>query len=125
MIVSENGAAATKNYVSFDREHSFQAAASKVATRSGRHFAQFTRVSEDYLFFGVIRPGWDVEEGSDVEDCGGHCFYATGSGHRFPGEHAWEGRQGAEQGDRIGMLLDLDQGSMSIEGRWETGGDGD
>ena len=31
----------------------------------------------------------------------------------------WEGMQAArEQGDRIGMLLDLDQGSMSV---WKNG----
>ena len=45
----------------------------------------------------------------------GHCFYATYSGRRFPGGHDWEGKQNArEDGDRIGMLLDLDQGSMTV-----------
>ena len=34
---------------------------------------------------------------------------------RFPGAHDWEGMQPAkEEGDRIGMLLDLDQGTMTI-----------
>ena len=37
----------------------------------------------------------------------------------MPAPHNWEGMQSArEQGDRIGMLLDLDQGSMSI---WKNG----
>ena len=44
----------------------------------------------------------------------GHCFYATGSGRCCPGRTDWEGGQNAKQGDRIGMLLDLDQGSMTI-----------
>ena len=35
----------------------------------------------------------------------------------FPGFRAWEGKQGAKQGDCIGMLLDLDQGSMTV---WKT-----
>jgi hypothetical protein len=36
-------------------------------------------------------------------------------GSCFPGYHDWEERQGArEEGDRIGMLLDLDQGSMTV-----------
>ena len=49
----------------------------------------------------------------------GHCFYETYSGCRWPGEHDWEGMQTARvQGDRIGMLLDLDQGSMSV---WKNG----
>ena len=38
----------------------------------------------------------------------------TRHGRRFPGGHAWEGRQAAKEGDRIGMLLDLDQGSMTV-----------
>ena len=50
----------------------------------------------------------------------GHCFYRTaasmqGGGHRFPGRRNWEGMQCAyKHGDRIGMLLDLDQGSMTV-----------
>ena len=43
----------------------------------------------------------------------------TWSGDRFPGRTKWEGLQTAqEQGDRIGMLLDLDQGSMTV---WKNG----
>ena len=44
----------------------------------------------------------------------GHCFYWTGSGHRYPGRSDWEGSQTAMESDRIGMLLDLDQGSMTV-----------
>ena len=34
---------------------------------------------------------------------------------RYPGYNDWEGMQTARaQGDRIGMLLDLDQGSMTL-----------
>ena len=37
----------------------------------------------------------------------------------YPGHSNWEGRQPArDQGDRIGMLLDLDQGSMTV---WKNG----
>ena len=93
---------------------SWRSAASKVVMRSGRHFAQFTLVNGDNMFFGVTRPGWDVEGGATawVEDS---CFYDTRSGDRYPGQVNWEGKQTArEQGDRIGMLLDLDQGSMTV-----------
>ena len=39
----------------------------------------------------------------------------TASQHRCSGLSDWEGKQGAdEQGNRIGMLLDLDQGSMAV-----------
>ncbi len=67
------------------------------------------------MMFGVIRPGWDVEGGEDAMHVAGHCFYATYSGCRCPGGHTWEGIKAAkEHGDRIGMLLDLDQGSMTV-----------
>ena len=83
--------------------------------RSGRHFAQFTVLQGARMFFGVIRPGYDVEGGLAAQIVDGHCFYYTYFGRRFPGHIDWEGKQTArEQGDRIGMLLDLDQGSMTL-----------
>ena len=83
--------------------------------RSGRHFAQLTLVDGDYMLFGVIRPGWDVQGGAVAHLVDGHCFYYTGRGQRLPGNSTWEGMQGAKAtGDRIGMLLDLDQGSMTV-----------
>ena len=45
----------------------------------------------------------------------GHCCYYTASGRRLPGNSDWEGKQTMrKQGDRIGTLLDLDQGSMTV-----------
>ena len=44
----------------------------------------------------------------------GHCLYWTYFGRHWPGNSHWEGMQPARQGDRIGMLLDLDQGSMTL-----------
>ena len=45
----------------------------------------------------------------------GHCFYDTEDGSHWPGHQDWEGMQTAmEEGDRIGMLLDLDQGTMTV-----------
>ena len=140
ITLSEGGAVATRNGLSW------RTAASQAVMRSGRHFVQFTVVL-GYMFFGVIRPGGDLDEGTDdhhalvvrdpflltpsseaetavrrenadlEED--GHCFYNTGSGRRWPGRTDWEGRQGAkQQGDRIGILLDLDQGCMTL---WKNG----
>jgi hypothetical protein len=65
------------------------------------------------MMFGVIRPGWDVA-GEYAFHVDGHCFYDTFDGRRYPGNQAWEGMQAAKPGDRIGMLLDLDQGSMTV-----------
>ena len=110
ITLSENGAVATKGV----GDYNYRTAASTVVMQSGRHFAQFTVVRGIVMFFGVIRPGWDVENGVGASNADGHCFYATGNGRRFPGYNDWEGMQAARQGDRIGMLLDLDQGSMTV-----------
>eukprot|EP01046_Picozoa_sp_COSAG06_P065163 COSAG06_NODE_15884_length_1037_cov_2.299574_1_plen_115_part_10 len=60
ITLSEGGALATK-----DVHGGFHTAASKVSMRAGRHYTQFTVVSGDEMFFGVIRPGWDVDGGED------------------------------------------------------------
>ena len=115
ITLSEDGAVATRgDNEGYSRGRS---AASKAVMRSGCHFAQFTVVEGDDLYFGVIRQDWDVEvRDNEPVEAAGHCFYTTSDGWRFPycREH-WEGMQGAQEpGDRIGMLLDLDQGSKTI-----------
>jgi hypothetical protein len=111
ITLSEGGAVATNGA----GDYSIRVAASKAVMRAGRHFAQFTVEDGMYMYFGVIRPGWDVEGGESVYHVDGHCLYYTGDGSHMPGHRNWEGRQGAhEEGDRIGMLLDLDQGTMTV-----------
>ena len=76
------------------------------------HVVLFTKLAGYAGMFGVIRPGWGVEGGADAFTVDGHCFYSTNIGVRYPGGLDWEGIQPArEHGERIGMLLDLDQGS--------------
>ena len=117
VTLSENGALATRTA---GGDYPDRAVASNAVMQSGRHFAQFTVVVDALgIMFGVIRPGFDVEGGADAFIVDGHCFYFTYDGRRCPGNNDWEGSQTAMvQGDRIGMLLDLDQGSMSI---WKNG----
>ena len=116
MTLSEGGSLATMamgNPIS-----SFVTAASKAVMRAGRHYAKFTVVSGSIMSFGVIRPGWDVEGGEEADAVDGHCFYDTDTGRRFPSYHDWEGRQSARKlGDRIGLFLDLDQGTMTVYNR--------
>jgi hypothetical protein len=110
ITLSEGGSRATKEL------YGWRTAASKAVMRAGCHYYQFTMASGD-MFFGVIRPGWEVEGGRDAQKVDGHCFYYTYNGHCYPGVpgRGWEGMQTAhEEGDRIGMLLDLDQGSMTV-----------
>ena len=89
MTLSEGGALAT-----IGGTNTFRTAASKAVMRAGRHYAQFTVVSGTYMMFGVIRPGWDVEGAQDAQRVDGHCFYYTYY--------------------RVGLLLDLDQGTMTV-----------
>ena len=122
MTISAGGAVATKAPPQVE----FSPAASKVVMKSGRHFAEFTVLSTRAgIMFGVIRPNCIVES-NNAYAVPGHCFYNTASGqswrcsewHSSTGTR-WEGKQHArEVGDRIGMLLDLDQGSMTV---WKNG----
>jgi hypothetical protein len=113
IAVSEGGALLTVEEE--DGAYEYRTAASKAVMRAGRHYVQFTVESGDEMFFGMIRPGWDVEGGYNAKGVHGHCFYDTSEGSCWPGDRDWEGMQGPERGgDRIGMLLDLDQGSMTV-----------
>eukprot|EP01046_Picozoa_sp_COSAG06_P017721 COSAG06_NODE_1212_length_10244_cov_2.817447_5_plen_241_part_00 len=107
-----------------DEYEDWHTAASKAVMRAGRHYVQFTvgRGTADgdddeffaFPYFGVIRPGWDVEGGTDAAEVDGHCFYYTYSGCRFPERCDWKGVEDADENDRVGLLLDLDQGSMTV-----------
>jgi hypothetical protein len=117
ITLSEDGALATT-----DDGGGWSVAASKPVMRAGRHYAQFTVVSDSgRRFFGVIRPtGLGRAESKAIRAANraihdGHCFYYTDDGTCFPGMLSWEGMQGAkEDGDRVGLLLDLDQGTMTV-----------
>ena len=54
------------------------AAASAVTMRSGRHYAAFTILRHRVrVHFGLIRPGYDVENRGYSYDVDGHCFYLS------------------------------------------------
>ena len=102
--------------------HHWLAEALPVATttanmRAGKHFAQITVTATAPLYFGVVRSTWHNEQGADALNQQGHCFYFTHTGHRtsdgHPQEH-WEGMQRARRGDRIGLLLDCDEGTVTV-----------
>jgi len=76
---------------------------------AGRHFAQFTLVNlKDSAFLGVSDELHGGTDGSTT------TFYAPTQGSSFPGGKDWTGMQTAEEGDRIGLLLDIDQGSLTV-----------
>ena len=59
---------------------------------------------------------WRVASTRTMRHPGGMAAHLTAFSMRvkFPGNHEWEGMQSARMGDRVGLLLDLDQGSMTV-----------
>ena len=66
ITLSENGTVAEKRV----SDSYWRTAASKVVMWSGRHFAQFTVLEGQIMFFGAIRPAWDVERGANCQQDG-------------------------------------------------------
>jgi hypothetical protein len=116
IALSENGMVATRSEAADYTTGGYKSAVSKVVMRSGCHYAQFTVEGGRDMRLGVLRPGWDVVGDERLSEHGGDCtFYSTFHGNCEPRYTDWKGMSNArEQGDRIGMLLDLDQGSMSV-----------
>ena len=116
VALSEGGGVATK---AGHGDYTFRVAATAVPmVGGGRYHATFTVLKYvGYTLFGLIRPGFFVEGGAFAHDVEGHMFYSTGSGRRSPGPietTAWEGMEDADEGDTIGLLLDLDEGTLSV-----------
>ena len=97
------------------RLRTFRTATTGAVMRAGRHFSEFTVLSGEAIFFGVTPAGWDAVEEVGAVWLDGHCFFFTHTGNRWPNDREWEGQKSARTaGDRIGLLLDLDQGSLTV-----------
>ena len=110
--------------------------------RAGKHYASFILCNDmNYLFVGVMRPGQanknargiptDEEfyqhfsrnirrgEHNNGSEC---CLYISHSGrclssdwdNSLESSSDWEGRGIMSPGDEVGMLLDLDEGTLSV-----------
>ena len=111
MSLSDGGAVATR----MQWDGRYRTAASASVMREGRHFAQFTVLSGRYAAVGVVRPTWTVGSGAGAQHADGHLFYWSCDGACFPGGRKWDGMaSAAEPGDRIGLLLDLSKGTLSV-----------
>lgn len=109
------GAEATKVSTNPADQLTWRAAAAAVVMHSGKHFAEFTVVEGWDLFFGLVRPTWDVEGGKNPQDEPEHCFFYALNGARYPGgSQEWVGVRGLDgRCGRVGLMIDLDVGSMT------------
>jgi hypothetical protein len=79
------------------------------------------------LFVGIARPGLDTADGKDyaVKECMDAWFMLAGYGHLFGnGKYQDDEAGGFEAGDRIGLLLDLDNHSLLFFKNGEKHGPG-
>jgi hypothetical protein len=133
LALSERGAVAT---LAWSEIRGGRTAATSVLP-VGRHYAEFTSTAEDAglvhgftrqwwgTYIGVIAESCDVRGGWDAHIAPGNCFLIPGSGsllspyvqHPRPRKTSgnWHGIPGSVQrGDRIGLLLDTNKGSLAV-----------
>ena len=91
-------------------------AATSAVMYAGCHFAQFT-VNDKPLYIGVTSSSWDINQGGNIFNDVNHCFYFTHTGHyskHNSHRNPWRGMQRARNGDRIGMMLDFNNNTLSV-----------
>ena len=132
-----------KSCVIANRSDGWQSAFSNNILRAGKHYASFTANSQVrvFVFLGVTRPGKAHKnaidaplhpgffrhftrymvhgEGNNNVQC---CMYNTRCGKCYtsdweggiPSFNCWDGMEIISSGDELGMLLDLDEGTLSV-----------
>jgi hypothetical protein len=106
-VLSGAGLVATRH-----AEHTAQLVTGGAPITEGRHYyeAQITSSGGCEIFFGAVRPGLDHSECRDHS----HAYFVdTANGGLWGGDRRGTDQQGQfAEGDRIGMLIDLDAGWM-------------
>ena len=123
--LSEGGATVTHAATDFDGWQSAVCGAAPMT--SGRHYAEVTWLSGDKgqeLLVGVVEDGFDATKGGAARNhAAGWMYDASSFGaaraiagklYRDRRKSDWDGARGAEVGDVIGLLLDLERGSLSV-----------
>jgi hypothetical protein len=120
--LSEGGTVATqlKSHAEDEESHNegeevctFSHVTTGVELTEGRHYWEVEVLSGTVMFVGVSRPNLDPVGDYMLNDCTDSWFTATGSGTLYG-----NGKQGHDyagqynQGDRVGVLLDLNNGSL-------------
>jgi hypothetical protein len=79
----------------------------------GRHYWEVELLSEDMnCFYGVTRPNLDPVGDYALAECTDAWFNADDGSRWGNGKEGGDGAGDYEQGDRVGMLLDLNNGSL-------------
>jgi hypothetical protein len=80
----------------------------------GKHYWEVELLSKDHLFIGISRPNLDpTGEYYALRDCTDGWFINTYDGSLYGNGKFEDDEAGAyKQGDRVGMLLDLDNSSL-------------
>jgi hypothetical protein len=128
LTLSEGGAVATQVVPGRQALYQSIAITTGVELTEGRHYWEVELLSEDvdYIYVGVSRPNLDPEghymgeehctDAWFLRPCYG-CLFGNGRGFGINGKYSGSaaGGPGAgyyEQGDRVGVLLDLNNGSL-------------
>jgi hypothetical protein len=111
--LSEGGRVATE--ISENDPNDFSHVTTGVELTEGRHYWEVELLSEDMggMLVGVTRPNLDPVGYYMAEDCTDGWFTGLYSGPLFGnGKRDEDPAGGYEQGDRVGVLLDLNNGSL-------------
>jgi hypothetical protein len=110
--VSDGGTVATQIT---DQNDDFSHVTTGVELKEGRHYWEVEILSEDTyrVNVGVTRPNLDPVGDYLNSDCADGWFIYVGDGSLW-GNGKWNGDEagGYKQGDRMGVLLDLNNGSL-------------
>jgi hypothetical protein len=112
--LSEGGAVATQVVLN-ESDDVFSHVTTGVELTEGRHYWEVEVLSRDmdYIYVGVTRPNLDPEGDYAVADCTDGWFIRFCSGSLFGnGKYNDDGAGYYEQGDRVGVLLDFNNGSL-------------
>ena len=111
VVLSEGGAVAkqTKN------TYNFSLATSDTELTEGKHYWEVELLSEsaDLIFIGISRPNLEPAGDYGESDCTDGWFIEASDGGLYGNGKANDDDAGDyKQGDRVGVLLDLDNGSL-------------
>ena len=102
----------------------------------GQHYCEWTIIKQGSKYspwLGIVRPSFDPTSGQAGKDTLSreHCFYASVTGNIYP-KNVWPvpkldvysaSEAKATAGDCVGLLLDLDKGSLTVFKNYRRIGD--